>query len=60
MTIRQQEGGLGFLDPVFGAISSIFGEKKIKMAQQPNHQESRNLLTSCYEAMVTLMMLVLI
>ena len=28
MTIRQQEGGLGFLDPVFGAMSSIFGEKK--------------------------------
>jgi hypothetical protein len=28
MTIRQQEGGLGFLDPVFGAISSIFGDKK--------------------------------
>jgi hypothetical protein len=27
-TIRQQQGGLGFLDPVFGAISSIFGEKK--------------------------------
>ncbi len=27
-TIRQQEGGSGFLDPVFGAISSIFGEKK--------------------------------
>ena len=30
MTIRQQEGGLGFLDPVFGAISSIFGDKKDK------------------------------
>lgn len=28
ITIRQQEGGLGFLDPVFGAISSIFGDKK--------------------------------
>ncbi len=28
MTIRQQEGGSSFLDPVFGAINSIFGEKK--------------------------------
>ncbi len=28
MTIRQQEGGLGFLDPIFGAISSLFGDKK--------------------------------
>jgi hypothetical protein len=27
-TIRQQEGGPSFLDPVFGAINSIFGEKK--------------------------------
>jgi hypothetical protein len=28
MTIRQQEVGLGFLEPVMGLISSIFGEKK--------------------------------
>ena len=27
-TIRQQEGGSSFLDPVFGAITGIFGEKK--------------------------------
>jgi hypothetical protein len=28
MTIRQQEGGSSFLEPVMGIISSIFGEKK--------------------------------